>query len=43
MPKSASTVRVKKLMAERCLFVKVDVEKTPEIAEYFETQGVPDI
>ena len=35
--------RVEKLMKERCVFVKVDVEKTPEIAEYFQTAGVPDI
>ena len=35
--------RVKKLLDERCIFVKVDVEKTPEMAEYFATQGLPDI
>ena len=35
--------RIKKLMDEQCVFVKVDVEKTPEIAKYFETAGIPDI
>ena len=35
--------RVKKLLDEQCIFVKVDVEKTPEMARYFATQGLPDI
>lgn len=35
--------RVRALLDESCLFVRVNVEQTPEMVRYFETEGIPDI